>query len=139
MIQLVDVQHRRGATGGQIFADTIKSIDPESSLSESPAVKIDLTENGILFFVTLLLFFIEVTISYNVNCSLDSEIGDTPVCRIPVDEIEQIVESLNLNDLSSKVRDNRQKLLQVSFLFTLKSKFFLLDTKFVTLAKIRFQ
>lgn len=41
MIQLVEVQRKRGATGGNIFANAIKVLDPDSPGQDSPvSVKI---------------------------------------------------------------------------------------------------
>ncbi len=39
MIQLVEVQHRRGVRGGKIFANTIKNLDPELPSPPSPSAK----------------------------------------------------------------------------------------------------
>lgn len=58
MIQFVDVQHRRGVTGGDVLANAIKTLDPEISIPESPTIKkIDLTDNGkLVIFLNQLNF-----------------------------------------------------------------------------------
>lgn len=53
MIQLVEVQHRRGATGGVIFANTIKNLDPELPLPESPSFSFKLPKAGNIYFHSL--------------------------------------------------------------------------------------
>lgn len=127
MIQLVEVQHRRGATGGIIFANTIKNLDPELPLPESPPLSFKVTKTGwdisfaapvgftVLVWLTRWLLILWCNVAFYVEEPRDDE--PVLVRRMSDEEIDQIIESMGVNAVLGPpvkyINESRQKLLQV--------------------------